>query len=136
MQTAVFVDATAWVSLSAPRDQHQEQARVTWARLQRERPVLVTTNLVIAESHGLIARRAGTAVGLGFLATFATESSTQVIWADSELTGAATDKWLREYRDKTWSLTDAVSFEVMRRRAIREAFAFDEHFEQAGFTLL
>jgi predicted nucleic acid-binding protein len=31
---------------------------------------------------------------------------------------------------------DAVSFEVMRRRRIEAAFAFDRHFETAGFRLL
>jgi predicted nucleic acid-binding protein len=34
------------------------------------------------------------------------------------------------------SLVDAVSFVVMTQRRLDEAFAFDPHFEQAGFTLL
>lgn len=38
--------------------------------------------------------------------------------------------------DKEWSLTDCVSFVVMRREKIREAFTCDRHFEQAGFQIL
>jgi predicted nucleic acid-binding protein len=34
------------------------------------------------------------------------------------------------------SLVDCTSFEVMRRRAIATAFAFDRHFEAAGFAVL
>jgi predicted nucleic acid-binding protein len=38
--------------------------------------------------------------------------------------------------DKTWSLTDCSSFEIMERYGLREALAHDEHFEQAGFKAL
>jgi predicted nucleic acid-binding protein len=31
-------------------------------------------------------------------------------------------------------LVDCVSFDVMRQRGLREAFAFDKHFEDHGFT--
>jgi len=34
------------------------------------------------------------------------------------------------------SLVDAVSFEVMRQRGLNEAFAFDRHFGEAGFSLV
>ena len=34
------------------------------------------------------------------------------------------------------SLVDCVSFEVMRRRGITRAFAFDRHFADAGFELV
>jgi predicted nucleic acid-binding protein len=43
---------------------------------------------------------------------------------------------LERYHDQDFTLTDAVSFEVMRRERIRQAFAFDGHFVTAGFELL
>src|SRR5713226_3416733 len=39
-------------------------------------------------------------------------------------------------QDKAWSLTDCVSFMVMREHGIRQALAYDHHFEQAGFEAL
>ena len=39
---------------------------------------------------------------------------------------------LRQYRDKSFSLCDAVSFIVMRRLGLRQAATFDEHFRQLG----
>ncbi len=38
--------------------------------------------------------------------------------------------------DKDWSLTDCVSFVVMRDEGITRALTADKHFEQAGFTAL
>ena len=38
--------------------------------------------------------------------------------------------------DKDWSLTDCISFVVMRDRGISDALTGDHHFEQAGFTAL
>jgi len=46
---------------------------------------------------------------------------------------------LRVYRDrpdKSWSLTDCISFNLMRERGIQEALTADHHFEQVGFRIL
>jgi predicted nucleic acid-binding protein len=43
---------------------------------------------------------------------------------------------LARYSDQDFSLTDAVSFAVMRQRRIEEAFTFDNHFSTAGFVVL
>ncbi len=49
------------------------------------------------------------------------------------------DEALLLYRsrpDKGWSLTDCVSFVVMRERGIFDAFTGDHHFAQTGFRAL
>lgn len=38
--------------------------------------------------------------------------------------------------DKTWSLTDCLSFVVMDRRQLTEALTTDRHFEQASLKAL
>lgn len=38
--------------------------------------------------------------------------------------------------DKNWSLTDCISFQVMKSFGITEALTGDHHFEQAGFVAL
>ena len=54
-------------------------------------------------------------------------------------TDALFESGLRLYAarlDKEWSLTDCISFAVMRERGIQEALTGDRHFEQAGFRLI
>ena len=118
------------------RDQWHQRAVDFWRVLQAGRREPITTNLVIAESHGLIARRIGVIEGLRFLDAFGAGRGLTVAWVDEDLTRAAVDRWLRRFADRPFSLTDATSFEVMEREAVREAFAFDAAFERAGFRLL
>ena len=42
----------------------------------------------------------------------------------------------QERADKAWSLTDCVSFVLMRDRDVTRALTHDHHFEQAGFEAL
>lgn len=52
---------------------------------------------------------------------------------------ATADWYLRGLRlytkrpDKYWSLTDCISFEMMREHGLTEALSADRHFTQAGF---
>ena len=39
-------------------------------------------------------------------------------------------------RDKEWTLTDCISFVVMKREGLVEALTGDHHFKQAGFNSL
>ncbi len=42
----------------------------------------------------------------------------------------------RTRMDKEWSLTDCISFTVMKDKGISKAITSDHHFEQAGFEKL
>lgn len=58
-----------------------------------------------------------------------------IVWSNPETFDAGLLLYTNR-RDKGWSLTDCLSFEVMGGRGIREALTGDHHFEQAGFTAL
>jgi len=59
-------------------------------------------------------------------------------WVDvgSDLVSRAMAGWIERFADQRFSLTDAVTFEVMRESRITHAFAFDQDFVTAGFVLL
>jgi predicted nucleic acid-binding protein len=90
----------------------------------------------VAETQALLARRIGMAASMAFLDQVAGPASGVMQWVDEELFHAAIALWLRPDPPEPLSVTDAVSFETMRREGMREAFAFDRDFERAGFRLV
>jgi len=64
------------------------------------------------------------------------DASHDIVFIDRDLERSAIDQSMRRFRDQRLSLTDVVSFEIMRTRRIREALALDEHFELAGFDVV
>lgn len=58
-----------------------------------------------------------------------------VVWVDRDLHDQALAATLAG-GDRETSLVDRTSFELMRRRGITRAFAFDSHFADHGFELV
>lgn len=135
MASEVFVDAGAWIALSDARDRHHWSAMAYHQRLLHDRRMLVTTNLVIAEAYVLIRRRGGHQAAMRFLRALNRSNVVQKVYSDAQVDAEA-EEILRRYDDQAFSYADAVSFAVMRARGIDHAFAFDRHFQSAGFTLV
>lgn len=129
-----FVDTSAWYPLLvASHPDHGGLAAALRAMVSRHRR-LVTTNLVIAETHALLLRRVGQSVALAFVRTVG-KAPNLVVRGSAELEEAAFGDWLERYRDHDFSFTDAVSFAVMAERGIEEALSLNHHFAIAGFRI-
>ena len=120
----------------SPKEAQHLPARAAYREWIEGGTRLVTTNLVVAEMQILLSRFRGAAEGLRFLDSLYQDPSHEVVFVDRDFERAATDHWLRRYQDQRLSLADAVSFEVMRSRHIRQALALDEHFQMAGFDMV
>ena len=131
-----LVDTSALVALAAPRDQ-SHAAAVAIARGFLERGGrFVGTTLVLGEFHVLVLQRQGSETARTALTRLLDDVAYQWVGVPPDLVRDAMSAWLHRFRDQRFSLTDAVSFEVMRREKIDSAFAFDRHFVTAGFELL
>lgn len=97
---------------------------------------LIGTTLVLGEFHGLALQRQGPDAAREALARLLEDPGYVWLGVSGDLVREAAAAWLERFRDQRFSLTDAVSFEVMRREKIGAAFAFDRHFVTAGFELL
>lgn len=99
--------------------------------MSRQRQLLLTHNYVVVEAVTLVQRRLGPDAARDLLE--AVLPPIDVVWVGEELHEAAVAAFLAGVRRKI-SLVDWVSFELMRRRGIETAFAFDRDFARQGFT--
>lgn len=131
----LFVDTSAWYPLADPgHPDHVAVVDVMAGRI-RDGARVVTTNLVVAETHALLLRRGGREAALRFL-TEVRSDPLVVETSTPDIEGRAIAEWLVRFDDQRFTLTDAVSFVVMRDRGVREALALDRHFATAGFVTL
>ena len=134
--SAVFLDTSGWFAALSPKEARHRASLAAYRAWLEQGTLLVTTNLVVAEMQILLSRFRGADEGLRFLGSLYQDPLHEVVFVDRDVERSAVDRWLRKYRDQRLSLADAVSFEVMRSRRIRQALALDEHFELAGFELV
>jgi predicted nucleic acid-binding protein len=127
----ILVDTSAFFALYSADDLLHSQA-VSIGGSARGR--LFTTNFIVAETHALLLRRLGRRVGILFLDEVEHSRSTIVRVSATDERRARDIITLHD--DKDYSLTDAMSFAVMERLRIGEAFTFDRHFVQYGFAVL
>lgn len=130
----LFVDSAAYLALLDDSDEHHANSIVILNRIAEQRLRPYTSNAVIIESHALILSALGIKAASQFLHDIA-ESNTVIVRV------RATDEErakqiIYQYDDKDFSFTDALSFVLMERLGIRQAFSFDRHFEQYGFLVL
>lgn len=130
----LFVDSGAWLALRSRRDQHHSEADRLFREAVSGRIPLLTTNLVIAETHRLTLFRAGVQPALRTLDRI--DASTIVtMHFPTAADHAAARRWLERMAPRPITYTDAVSFAVMARTGCGHVLGFDQDFAAAGFTL-
>jgi uncharacterized protein len=135
LSEAIFVDAGAWFALADRNDANHRKAAGIYPSLLTTYNRLVTSNLVIAEAYVLILNELGHPAAFDFLERIKTSPRIVRIYSTEGLEAEA-EGLLRKYSDQDFSYTDAVSFVIMKRQKMRKAFAFDRHFQAAGFSLV
>ena len=131
-----WVDSGALVALAAPGDQHHGRAVAAARRHAEAGGRWVSNVLVLAEFHNLALRRCGLGAARSLVRRLLDDPAYQWLDVTVNVVTEAVPAWLQRFHDQPFSLTDAVSFELMRQERLTEAFAFDRHFVTAGFKLL
>jgi len=128
-----FIDTSAFLAVLNKDDANHARARVAWGDLLEQRTPLVTSNYVLTETVPILQHR----MGLDAVRLFHHDvyPILAVEWVNGVLHEKSMDVVLAARR-RNLSLVDCISFEVMRQRGIRKAFAFDAHFEEQGFDVV
>ena len=128
----VLADTSFYAALLNP-DDADHAAALAWSRT----PFLhvVVTEFVLVELGNYLSPGRGRDHLDGLVRHLRADSQTTVVPVSTSLFDAGLDLYSRR-RDKEWSLTDCISFVVMKNRGLTEALATDHHFVQAGFKAL
>src|SRR5215203_4704500 len=116
---AIFVDSSALIALVDRDDNTHAAAVAAYGNLLAEGYKLFTTNYVIAETFDLLS----TGVGPDVARRFLRDCKIAIYHADEQDERRAKRVVLRQTGPNGLSLTDAISFVVMERLNVADAFA-------------
>ena len=131
----VFVDTSAIIALLNATDEYHPKASRLNNELLEEQVRFITTSAVMNEVLDGFSKLYLRRSGIAYFDAFSQSHYTRMIHVSKPIFLAGVDLF-RKRPDKEWSLTDCISFIVMRRYRLKEALPIDHHFEQAGFRKL
>jgi predicted nucleic acid-binding protein len=129
-----FVDTSAWLALFDASDKYHPFATNGLNLLLGTPVTFLTSDYVFDETVTLLLKREGQKQAVGYGNWVLSAENIELIRVGEDVWQAAWEMFQR-YDDKQWAFTNCTSFVLMRQHNLHRAFAFDRHFEQAGFQL-
>ena len=126
----VFADTFHFLALISPEDEHHGRVKTYAATF---RGAIVTTEWVLTEVANGLSGSPYRREAARLITTLPRLPNVKVIENDAGLFRRGVQLYA-ERPDKEWSLTDCISFVVMKDEKLTEALTRDHHFKQAGFT--
>jgi len=130
----IFLDTSFLLALEWKRDQYHRQAKRHWQKLLKAKQTLLTTTFVISEAITFFNARALHQKAVDIGQALLNGSGIDVVFVDKDL---FLEGWAfsQDHADKSYSLTDCISFVLMKERSVQRALCFDHHFVQAGLSI-
>jgi predicted nucleic acid-binding protein len=128
----VFADTSALFALLVQDDYMHVRAKLNFEHLAQNDARLVTSSYVLLESVTLLQRRVSLKAVWDFNRKI--QPLLEVVWADDNWHSRAVHR-LQMENNRSVSLTDCLSFEIMEVMGIKTAFTFDRHFTERGFEM-
>ena len=129
---AVFADTSFYLAVLNPRDLAHAKALQVGDSLHR--PV-VLTDFILLELGNALSSVGQRELFSRLVPSLRSRPNVRIVPATRDLLDRGLDLFSRR-RDKEWSLTDCISFVVMREEGLTDALTTDHHFKQAGFRVL
>ena len=129
---SVFADTVYYLALTNPRDQYAALATRFTAGFSG---AFVTTSWVLTEVANSLVRGPDRTLFVELYPDLADDRRVTIVPPAQDLFEQGIEFYAQR-PDKEWSLTDCISFIVMREYGLIDALTADHHYEQAGFKVL
>lgn len=132
---STFIDSAFVIALESKDDQNHLAAIEYWQELVQSPSSLITTSFVLDEIATYFNSRNRHKKAVEIVESFLNSKAVELVHVDETLFQTGW-KYFVKHADKRYSLTDCISFVIMKERHIEQALTFDKHFKQAGFKKL
>ncbi len=132
---SLFLDTGYIIALESADDQNHDAALKHWQSLSESLPQLLTTSFIFDEVVTFFNCRNQHAKAVETGNRLLRSPTVQFVHVDETLFFEGWSLFVNR-EDKTYSLTDCISFLVMKKLKSQTAFTFDKHFVQEGFERL
>lgn len=129
----LFLDTAFIQALLNPRDDFHNRAKTLLPRIRTAKEVWITEAIFVEVGNALSAFNRSGAVQ--FIQQCDRTENIKVVSVHTELLIQSLALY-QSRSDKTWGLTDCISFTVMQQQNLIDAVTSDRHFIQAGFRAL
>ena len=130
----IFIDTSAWVALFVRNDKNHKKAAAIFEYIKQAQMAVYTSDYVVDETITTILVRSGHKDSVVTGHALLRSQIIKIIYVVPEYFEHTWNSY-QKYKDKKFSFTDVSSFTVMEDLKIEKAFAFDDHFRQAGIAL-
>ena len=137
METAnkLFLDTGFLVALVVENDQYHDRSLGLADRIEDERRPVVTALVGVTDIGDALASPEYRGKAAEHIAALQRSPTVDIVSLTATLFQRGFELY-QERQDKSWGITDCISFVVMRDRGLEAALTTDHDFEQAGFTAL
>lgn len=128
----IFVDTGAWYALATPNDPDHEKAKAFAASVTEP---LATSEYIVDELLTLFGVRGQKPKGVEWIHDVLEPGGADLLRVtDEDFSNAL--RIYEQFQDKDWSFTDCVSYALIQRLQLHQAFSFDHHFRQFGIATI
>ena len=125
----LFVDTGAFIALADADDENHKSAAAFYRDAREKGARFITTNFVVCETLNYLRARISHHIAVIFLENLKKSGFIEIATVTPSVEEEAFTIFKR-YADKDFSFTNCTSLSVMKSLKLKNAFAFDKHFEQ------
>jgi len=129
----IFIDTSAIIAFMNEDDEFYKDSFNIFSNLLEERAKIISSNYILLETMLILKNR----IGIEAVKVLKNDilPVIKTCWIDEDIHNFCVNTQIAANRKKV-SFVDFTSFEIMRRLNIRQAFTYDNHFEDMGFEIL
>ncbi|MDZ7375063.1 MAG: PIN domain-containing protein [candidate division KSB1 bacterium] len=135
MRNSCFVDSAGWIALLNADDELHQKTDAIYKEQLLAGTMFITSTAVLNEVANSLCKPMYRDAVIEFYKRLQNSLRIKTVFVDKSLWSQGW-KLFEDRPDKSWSLTDCISMEIMSKYKLRDVLTNDIHFSQAGYNAL